>query len=450
MKLKKGSPSFWYTRRENLLKANSTTRRLPMKRITQEVQRRKEILQAVRGQEWLIEELAGVRQAGKAALDDCMLRMGRVLVEAILHTEREQMAGPGYHPAGVFRKWGAQPGSIYLGDRKMRIVHPRLRDDRAEVALPCYTRLRQPGEFSEELLVRSLRGLSARKYGETLLSAADAFGISPSSISNRLIQATVAKLKHLKERSLSGVQLFAIVLDTVHRGGSAFVVGLGVDLDGKKRVLGFWEGATENKEVAQALLSDLESRGLKIPREVLFITDGGKGLIAALKDRFGKDLLHQRCTIHKDRNLQRHLPKRWRDEAHRRFRNALAMRSYEDARQELKGMEVWLAERNESAAASLREAQEELLTLHRLEVPAGLRVSLHSTNVIESLFSTVRHCEKNLKRYRNSRMAQRWLAAVALHAEEGFHAVKGFQFIPEVVGRIKALQAGRQALKQAA
>lgn len=108
------------------------------------------------------------------------LIMGRILLEAILYTEREQMAGPEYHPAGAFQKWGSQPGSVYLGGRKVRIMHPRLRDDRAEVALPCYTRLRQPGEFSEELLIRSLRGLSARKYGETFLSAADAFGISPS------------------------------------------------------------------------------------------------------------------------------------------------------------------------------------------------------------------------------------------------------------------------------
>jgi len=421
-----------------------------MKKITQEERRRKEILQGFRGQGWLIGGLAAVRQDGKVALDECAMKMGRILMEAILYTEREQMAGPEYQPIGGYQKWGAQPGSVYLGDRKVRILHPRLRDDRAEVALPCYTRLRQPGEFSEALLTRSLRGLSGRKYRETIGSVAEAFGVSPSSISQKLIQATSAKLKLLKERSLSCLRLFAVVLDTVHRGGAAFVVALGVDLDGKKHVLGFWEGATENKEIAQTLLSDLESRGLKPPPEILFITDGGKGLIAALKDRFGKELLHQRCTIHKDRNLQRHLPKRWRDEAHRRFHYALAMTSYADAKRELDRLEVWLAERNESAAASLREAKEELLTLHRLEVPPALRVSLHSTNMIESLFSTVRHCEKNLKRYRNSRMAQRWLAAVALYAEENFRTIKGFQFIPEVVGRIKALQAGRQALKQAA
>lgn len=421
-----------------------------MKKITQKARRRKEILQALRGQEWLVEELTAVRAQGKAALDECMMKMGKILAESILYTEREQLAGPEYHPAGTVRKWGAQPGSIYLGDRKVMLVHPRLRDGHKEVLLPCYTRMREPGEFSEEMLVQALRGLSGRKYRQTLRSTAEAFGVSAGSISNRLIQATSAKFKRLRERDLSCVKVFALVLDTIHRGGSAFVVALGVDLDGKKHVLGFWEGATENKEIAQALLSDLESRELGLPDETLFITDGGKGLIAALNDRFGRNLIHQRCTIHKDRNLQRHLPKRWRDEAHRRFRNALAMRSYEDARQELEKLEGWLSERNESAAASLREGREELLTLHRLEVPAELRVSLHSTNMIESLFSTVRQCEKNIKRYRNSRMAQRWLAAVALHAEEGFRTIKGFQFIPEVVERIKAMQAGRQALKQAA
>jgi hypothetical protein len=30
------------------------------------------------------------------------------------------------------------------------------------------------------------------------------------------------------------------LLDTIHRGGSAFIVALGVDVDGEKHPLGFW------------------------------------------------------------------------------------------------------------------------------------------------------------------------------------------------------------------
>ena len=82
-----------------------------------------------------------------------------------------------------------------------------------------------------------------------------------------------------------------------------------------------------------------------------------------------------------------------------------------------------------------------MLTLHRLKVPALLRRTLHSTNPIESMFSTIRDCEGNIKRYRGSQMAQRWLAAVCLHCETGFRRVKGFRQIAAVVRTIEAEQA---------
>jgi hypothetical protein len=90
---------------------------------------------------------------------------------------------------------------------------------------------------------------------------------------------------------------------------------LGLDVAGRKQVLGFWQGETENHEICEALLSELESRGLELSKRILFVTDGGKGIIKALKDRLGSGLMHQRCTIHKDRNIQRQLAKRWRNEA---------------------------------------------------------------------------------------------------------------------------------------
>ena len=215
-------------------------------------------------------------------------------------------------------------------------------------------------------------------------------------------------------------------------------------------MLGFWEGATENSEVCQELFSDLERRGMRLSKKILWVSDGGSGIIKALKDRFGKRLLHQRCTIHKGRNIQRHLPKRYRAEAHRRFRTALEQNRYGDARQMLVAFEQWLRGINESAADSLLEALEEILTLHRLEVPALLRKTLHSTNPIESMFATVRDCEGNIKRYRGTGMAQRWLAAVCLHGEQGFRKVPGYRSIASVVKKIEAVQAEGHNLFEAA
>ncbi len=214
--------------------------------------------------------------------------------------------------------------------------------------------------------------------------------------------------------------------------------------------LGFWEGATENHDICEELLSDMERRGLALSRKAIWITDGGKGIIKALREKFGKKLIHQRCTMHKDRNIQKHLAKKYRKQAHRRFRVALEQNSYEDARQMLLEMEKWLRGINESAADSLMEAIEEILTLHRLKVPALLRKSLHSTNPIESMFSMVRDAEGNIKRYRNSSMMQRWLASVLLYCEKRFRRVNGYALIPEVIRNIEVEEKNLETARLAA
>jgi len=410
-----------------------------------------QFLRKIEGGQWLTGRVVEIVAQGKRGLDGLVVELGKMVAEAIMYVEREEIAGPDYRPYNSeVRKWASQPGSVFVGDRKLRVEHPRLRGPQGEIELKTYRRLREPSGFSEELLGKALRGLSGRRYRETLVEAAQAFGVSSSSVSRHLVEVSSQKLRQFRERSLKSFQPFAVFLDTIHRGGEAFMVGLGLDLKGTKQVLGFWQGATENHEICEELLSELESRGLILSKRVFFVTDGGKGIIKALRQRFGSGLIHQRCTIHKDRNIQRHLAKRWRKEAHRRFRTALEQNSYADAKKMLKDFEQWLRQLNESAAESLNEALEEILTVHRLKVPGLLRRTLHSTNPIESMFATVRECEGNIKRYRGTRMAQRWLAAVLLHSEKGFKRTKGYSEIADVVAVIETEQAEAKKVKQAA
>ena len=123
--------------------------------------------------------------------------------------------------------------------------------------------------------------------------------------------------------------------------------------------------------------------------------------------------------------------------ASQHFRRALELTSYQEAKEELIKLKKWLKGINESAAKSLDEALEELLTIHKLKVPALLRKTLHSTNPIESIFSSVRSCERNIKRYRSSKMGHRWLASVLLYAEEKFRTIKGHADIEAVRERIE-------------
>lgn len=348
--------------------------------------------------------------------------MGRMVAESIMLIEREELAGPDYYPTNPdLQKWAHESGSIFIADQKLKTKRPRLRHViHGEVPLKSYQALHSSGHFSEELLQKILRGVSAQKYGETVIEAAQAFGVSPTAVSNKIVELTSQKLRLFKERSLADFKPFALFVDTIHRGGEAFLVALGVNMAGEKMALGFWQGNSENHEICEELFKDLERRGLVLSRRIIFVTDGGSGLIKALRDRFGNKLIHQRCAIHKSRNLQKHLAKQYRKEAHRRLKSALEQVSYSDAKNMLGELELWLREKNPSAADSLLEAFDELLTLHRLKIPTMLRVSLMTTNPIESMFSHVRHCERNLKRTRGSKMLQRWLGSVLLHCEAQF------------------------------
>ena len=177
------------------------------------------------------------------------------------------------------------------------------------------------------------------------------------------------------------------------------------------------------------------------------MTDGGSGLLKALRARFGKKLVHQRCAIHKSRTLQRHLAKRYRKEAQTRLMTALEQTHYTDARRMLLELEAWLRTKNESAAESLLEAVEELLTLHRLKVPALLCKTLRSTNPIESMFSLVRHSERNITRARGSMMLPRWVGTVLRYCEQQFKRVKGFAGIAQVLATIEAEHAEPQLVQ---
>ena len=422
-----------------------------MKANTRKRKESRKVFEKLYGRQELVDRMYRIITEGKRGVDAFLLELGRSMAEAVMYMEREDRAGPDYHPkdSGI-RKWASQRGSIYIADQKVPVEHPRLRGPQGEIVLESYERLRKPESFSEELLEKVLRGISCQKYAETVMETAGAFGVSAGSVSRHIITATARKLREFKERDLSGFKPFAVFVDTIFRAGVGFMVCLGLDRAGEKQVLGFWEGATENSRVCQELFSDLERRGMRLSKRIIWVSDGGSGIIKALKDRFGKHLIHQRCTIHKGRNIQRHLPKRYRAEAHRRYRTALEQKGYRDARQMLMEFERWLRQINESAADSLLEALEEILTLHRLEVPQLLRKTLHSTNPIESMFATVRDCEGNIKNFRGTGMAQRWLAAVCLHCEKGFRKVKGHGAIEWVVKRIEAVQAERDNLFEAA
>ena len=79
---------------------------------------------------------------------------------------------------------------------------------------------------------------------------------------------------------------------------------------------------------------------------------------------------------------------------------------------------------------SILEGLDEILTVVRLGLPPELRRSLASTNIIESMNSVIRQVCRNVKRWRNAKMALRWTAAGMFEAKKGFRRIKAYKQLP--------------------
>src|SRR5438552_3518010 len=131
------------------------------------------------------QQMREILQTGTRALNEVSLELGRQLAEVILYSEREELAGPDYQPRkeGLY-KWASERGSVCVSGQKMGVQRPRLRRGDREVQLRTYRAMGQKDGFSEQLLGQSLAG-----FRETLVNAAEAFGVSPRALSERLVEA---------------------------------------------------------------------------------------------------------------------------------------------------------------------------------------------------------------------------------------------------------------------
>jgi putative transposase len=358
---------------------------------------------------------------------------GLKIIRAVIEDEVTRRVGPRYRPSGEegCLRWGQQPGYVVFAGQKVAVDRPRVRTrEGEEVELESYTRLQHDGHRQRAVREGIVAGLTSRNYQRAVHSVLDGYGIEKSSVSREFVQASAAQLKKLCERNLAGLELVAILIDGIHLGKQVLVVALGIGSNGKKHVLGLWQGATENTVVVKDLLEDLVTRGLDPERRYLFVIDGAKALRAAIERVFGERAEVQRCQLHKRRNVAEYLPKNAQGDYDRRIRNAYAMTNYAEAKAELQKIFRQLERVNPSAARSLEEGLEETLTVHRLGVGELLRRSLTNTNPIESCLSTVERVARNVKRWHAGDQALRWTATGLLEAERKFRKVKGFRELP--------------------
>ena len=281
-------------------------------------------------------------------------------------------------------------------------------------------------------------GLSTRKYGQAVREFSEAYGLEKSAISEHFIDASREKLKGVMERRLDQTRLCALLIDATPFEGQQMVVALGISEDGRKTILGIRQGATENATVVGELLGDLVERGLDFTQPRLYVLDGGKALTAAVKKHAGESAAIQRCQVHKRRNVLDHLTDEQKPGVAKKLNAAYALEDYAAAKQALNALHRELMDLNPSAARSLGEGMEEILTVHRLHLPMQLRKTMASTNVIESAFSIVEQVCRNVKRWHGGDQRERWVGSGLLVAEKQFNRVQGYKQIPALIKELDA------------
>ena len=143
---------------------------------------------------------------------------------------------------------------------------------------------------------------------------------------------------------------------------------------------------SESQQSWKSLLEELWKRGLRGAALKLIVTDGHAGLVKALSEVWPR-VAHQRCWVHKLRNLQSRL------KASQRacLQEAKLIYQAENEQEAIARFRKWKRrwEKDAPRAVHCLEADlEELFSIFRL--PPVQRRRLRTTNVIERLFVEVR------------------------------------------------------------
>jgi len=191
-----------------------------------------------------------------------------------------------------------------LGDLRLRIARTR-----SKVFLPALVRLFQRRADEVMVLIREafLRGLSTRQVGRVVASIGIG-ELSAQTVSRltRSLDTMVHAFHHQRLQDewaylfLDGVSLR--VRRFTARKRVQMLVAYGVRRNGTRQLLAFLRSSGESQAAWEGLLQDLQRRGLEGQNLRLIITDGCPGLAAAIHTIY-PHVAHQRCWVHKMRNI---------------------------------------------------------------------------------------------------------------------------------------------------
>ena len=244
------------------------------------------------------------------------------------------------------------------------------------------------------LLIREafLRGISTRQTGR-VVSILTGEVVSPQTVS-KLTRGLDQAVRQFHQARLSDDYAY-LFLDGVSlrvrrpagRKRVHMLVAYGVRRDGTRHLLAFMRSQGESQADWEGLLGDLYRRGLEGRQLGLIVTDGCPGLAAAIPTVYPR-VRHQRCWVHKMRNILEHVRKRDYDEVKKGAQAIYLAESRAHAEAEFRRFRARWHRDYGPMVRRLQRDLPELLSFFAF--PRHLWRKLRTTNVIERCFVEVR------------------------------------------------------------
>jgi putative transposase len=300
----------------------------------------------------------------------------------------------------VVRNGHHRPRTVATAAGAIEVTAPRVNDRRIDEStgerkrfsskiLPPWCR--KSPKVGEVLPLLYLHGLSSGDFVPALEQfLGSTAGLSPATVT-RLTKQWGDDHTAFQARDLSERDFVYVWADGVHpkvrlgQAHSCVLVLLGVRVDGTKELIALAEGLRESTESWADLLRDCRRRGMRDPE--LVVGDGAMGLWKALAEVFPA-ARHQRCWVHKARNVTNALPKSAQPGATKAMQEIYNAEDRTHAEKAIKAFEKTYGTKWPKAAAKITDDREELLAFY--DFPAEHWIHLRTTNPIESTFSTVK------------------------------------------------------------
>ncbi len=370
------------------------------------------------------EMLKGYKTPGDITGPNGLLKqLTKAIVERMLESEMDHHLGYNKHSAEGNNTGNSRNGysskSVITDSGVLDLVVPRDRKGEFTPQIVEKGQRRFTG-FDDKILSMYALGMSTRDIGAHLQ---EIYGVdvSPDLIS-RVTDGVLEEVEAWQKRPLLSTYsivyfdaLWVKVREDNHVVNKAAYVALGVDLDGKKDILGLWIDNTEGARFWLKVISEIQSRGVK---DILIAcVDGLKGFPEAIEAVFPHTAV-QVCIVHMIRNSFQFVPRK----------NSIAfmndLKEIYQAHSEAAGLQAldrFSAKWQETYPTVVKSWQNNWSRLSvMLHYPEAIRKLVYTTNPIESLNASLRKVTKNKRMFPNDQAVTKQLYLAIIRRVESW------------------------------